>query len=111
MHFLQDENISSKDTQRTIFSELRNGDMPDREKEPQRLIDESNIMIIAGGDALTQILTVISFHLLDNPAVLAQLQNELKTVMTRATSSVTWKQLENLPYLVSSSPTGLWHSS
>lgn len=57
--------------------------------------------MIAGGEAITQLLTVTSYHLLANPAILARLQAELATVMPEPNTPVTWAQLEQLPYLVS----------
>lgn len=89
--------IGSKDT---IFSELRDGNLPADEKLPQRLVDEAKILIAAGGEAITQLLTIISYHLLDNPEILSKLQAELLTVLPEPDSAVTCAQLERLPYLV-----------
>lgn len=101
LRFLASEAVNEVGSKETIFSELRNGKLPHSEKEAQRLVDEGNILMIAGGEAITQLLTVTSYHLLANPAILARLQEELATVMPEPDTPVTWAQLEQLPYLVS----------
>jgi cytochrome P450 len=67
----------------------------------ERLSDEGNILIGAGSETTAQILAVLSYHLISNPAVLAKLQKELETVMPDPNTPVKWQQLERLPYLVS----------
>lgn len=87
--------------QPTIFSEILNGKLPQAEKETQRLIDESKIVIIAGGEAITQLLAVVSYYLIANPAMLKRLQDELATVMPEGKSQrdIKVSDLEKLPYL------------
>ena len=46
------------------------------------------------------VLSTISFHLVENPEIVAQLQQELKVVMKDSSQSPRWQQLEKLPYLV-----------
>jgi len=101
LNFLASEAEGKSGKRDTIFSELRDGQLPPSEKRPQRLIDEANILMVAGGEAITQLLTVVSYHLLDNPVILAKLRVELDTVMLSPDSAVSWSQLEKLPYLVS----------
>lgn len=84
----------------TIFSELTGGRLPPAEKLPRRLIDEANILMIAGGEAITQLLTIVSYHLIANPHILAKLREELDVAMPTANSEITWCDLEKLPYLV-----------
>lgn len=101
VNFLKNEHSGKEECKKTIFYDLRNGKLPESEKKKQRLIDEGNILIAAGGEALTQLLTIVSFYLLENPRVLRILQEELQTIMPESTSRVMWKDLEALPYLVS----------
>jgi cytochrome P450 len=63
-------------------------------------MDEANILMIAGGEAITQLLTVVSYHLIANPLVLCRLREELDVLMPRPDTSITWCDLEKLPYLV-----------
>lgn len=44
-------------------------------------------------------LSVLTYHLNANPAVLQTLQKELETAMPEPDSDVSWSQLEQLPYL------------
>jgi cytochrome P450 len=96
----------------TIFSEILNGKLPQSEKAPQRLIDESKIVIIAGGEAITQLLVVCSYFLLANPSMLQRLQAELATVMPagedgEAQKAIKVSDLEKLPYLTAIIQEGL----
>lgn len=67
--------------------------------------------MIAGGEAITQLLSIISYHLLDNPTALARLQEELHTAMPDTNTPVTWNDLEKLPYLVGFVPVACSHCS
>jgi len=83
----------------TIFHELRDSDLPPSEKTMPRLADEGNILIGAGSETTAQVLAVLSFHLLDNPDILARLREELDAVMPTLDTEVKWSQLEQLPFL------------
>jgi len=95
----------------TIFHELRDSDLPPSEKTMPRLADEGNILIGAGSETTAQVLAVLSFHLLDNPSILAKLREELDGVMPTVTTEVKWTQLEQLPYLTAILKEGLRISS
>ncbi|KEQ96327.1 hypothetical protein AUEXF2481DRAFT_3847 [Aureobasidium subglaciale EXF-2481] len=107
LSFLDAEHVKVAHHDVTIFSELRNGKLPAIEQEPRRLIDEANILMIAGGEAITQLLTIVSYHLLDNPHILVRLREELDNVMPRPDSPITWCELEKLPYLTAVIQEGL----
>ena len=98
---MHNEHSGKVECKTTIFYDLRNGKLPTPEKKQQRLVDEGNILIAAGGEALTQLLTIVSYYLLENPRVMRLLHEELRAVMPKSTSQPTWKDLEALPYLVS----------
>ncbi|KEQ68684.1 cytochrome P450 [Aureobasidium namibiae CBS 147.97] len=83
----------------TIFSELTGGKLPPAEKQPRRLTDEANIFMIAGGEAITQLLIIVSYHLIANPYVLAKLREKLDVAMPTLDREITWCELEKLPYL------------
>ncbi|OJJ95900.1 hypothetical protein ASPACDRAFT_47252 [Aspergillus aculeatus ATCC 16872] len=69
--------------------------LPDTEKTLLRLEQEGTLLALAGTESPAQTLTVAFYHLLANPAHLAKLRQELRTVP----ASASWTQLEQLPYL------------
>jgi cytochrome P450 len=44
-------------------------------------------------------LNVLTFYLLDNPAILEKVTKEVKSIVTDTTNIPSWSQLEQLPYL------------
>lgn len=98
LSFLANDKSLKLTPETTIFSELTGGKLPLTEKHPRRLIDEANILVIAGGEAIIQSLTIISYHLVTNPLILVRLREELDVLMPNPDSNVTWCQLEKLPY-------------
>ncbi len=85
---------------KTIFEELCDSDLPPQEKTIERLMDEGFILIGAGGESTAQTLTVLTFHLLNNPEIVLELRAELDKVMPDPESSVSWQTLEQLPFMV-----------
>ncbi|KAI0485055.1 cytochrome P450 [Xylariaceae sp. FL0804] len=79
----------------SIFHELRDSpSLPDSEKSPQRLEDEATLLVMAGTQSTQLSLALAHYHLLANPAVMAQLRAELAS-----RPSDTLAELEKLPYL------------
>lgn len=85
---------------RTIFMDILDSNLPESEKTPERLNAESS-SVLGGVETTTRSLAVIMFYLLKDPAVLAKLRDELKTVIPHPDAPVTLAQLEALPYFVS----------
>ncbi|KAK7699939.1 hypothetical protein SLS57_012277 [Botryosphaeria dothidea] len=85
--------------QPTIFHELLRSNLPDSEKELQRLVDEGQTVVAAGSLTTAHFLAVTSYHILANPPVLRKLQQELRPVMPNPTEFPPLRQLEQLPYL------------
>jgi len=85
------------DGQPTIFHELLNSDLPPREKS---LEQEGQVIVGAGADTTANALSVITFHLLDNPDKVKNLKSELKTVMPDPYSPAKLRELEQLPNMV-----------
>ncbi|KAA8563986.1 hypothetical protein MFRU_025g00110 [Monilinia fructicola] len=82
--------------QNTIFHELRDSDLlPLQEKTVNRLADDGNILIGAGGETTAQTLAVLFYHLLENPKLLSTVRDEISTV----DEDITWAKLERLPFL------------
>ena len=86
--------------QRTIFYDMiANDQVRPQEKDSVHLRTEAQAIMGAGTVTTAHLLAIVSFHLLNNPDVLAKMQEELKTVMPEKDSKPQWPQLEQLPYL------------
>ena len=86
--------------QRTIFYDMiANDQVRPQEKDSEHLRSEALAIMGAGTVTTAHHLAIVSFHLLENPEILAKLQAELKTVMADKNSRPRWQQLEQLPYL------------
>ena len=91
----------SKPDRKTILEVLRDSDLPPREKEVRRLMEEGTILLGAGAETTAQTLSVLTFHLLDNPSILRRLKAELVQAMPDPDVSLPWHKLEQLSFLVS----------
>lgn len=85
--------------QRTIFHELLESDLPAEEKTLERLWQEGQVVVGAGADTTAAALTVITYHILANPHVLAALRTELITALPDPTLPPTLQKVEQLPWL------------
>ena len=74
-------------------------ELPDSEKEVQRLADESAILLIAASETPAKVLAVIIFHLLDNPTKMQRLRAELDGANHSQMKGQTLTRLERLPYM------------
>jgi cytochrome P450 len=83
----------------TIFASLLQSDLEIMDKEPQRLADEAAAVVGAGTETTSWALSVMTYHLLTKPELLAKLTAELKTVITDPQQLPDWTVLEGLPYL------------
>ncbi|KAM0230947.1 hypothetical protein ACHAP5_011223 [Fusarium lateritium] len=82
---------------RTVFHEMRDSkQLPEADKTLERFKSEAAIFLGAGTETTAAALTTLSFHLAENPAMLAKLRDDLKTVMG---APITVARLEPLPYL------------
>lgn len=84
----------------TIFHGLIGGDLPESEKTDERMIDESRVLLAAGTDTTARALSVITYHLLADPARLKKLKAELDTSLPDPDILPRCSQVETLPYLV-----------
>ena len=85
----------------TVFDSILDSDLPEREKETERLWQEAQVICIAGTETTAWALSVITFHLLSNHQVLQTLRDEFESAMPESSQSVDTKELEKLTYLVS----------
>ncbi len=84
---------------RTVFRELLESDLPPEIKNTDRLGQEAVSVVSAGVHTTAGTLKAITYHILEDPAKLQRLRDELVTVMPLVDTLVTWSQLEQLPYL------------
>lgn len=66
-------------------------------KTTKHLVNEARVLVIAGTVSTTHILTILTFHVVNNPSILKRLQEELATLTKEGQS---WRHLEKLPFLV-----------
>ena len=92
------ETESSKET---MFTSLADPTLPLEERTLARLEDEGFVVLAAGTETTAYSLSVTLFHLLDNPDILSELYDEVKTVMPEPSTRPPLSVLENLPLLVS----------
>ena len=84
----------------TIFDSILDSDLPESEKETERLWEEAQVACIAGTETTAWTLSVLTFYLLSNNDVMRKLRKELEDADPDISSSVEIKDLEKLPYLV-----------
>jgi cytochrome P450 len=78
----------------TIFHDIITSNLTTSEKTLDRLWQEGQTFVAAGTETTAWALTVITFYLLQDPAKLERLQEEL--LAAKASSSI---ELKKLPYL------------
>ena len=84
----------------TVFYEMAHNDkVPVEEKSLDRLTDEGVLFIVAGNETTGNALSVITFHVLNSPHILASLKAELDSAIPYKETLPFWRDLENLPYL------------
>ncbi|KAF7928184.1 hypothetical protein EAE99_004942 [Botrytis elliptica] len=74
---------------------LNNTSLPESEKSLLRLQNEGTLLVLAATGSPAKTLSIMFYHLIANPAILAKLRKDLKSLP----DNVTWTQLEQLPYL------------
>lgn len=67
----------------------------------EALVDEAFVLCFAGTDTTGIGLSLGTYYLLKNPEKLNKMLDELKTVKTNAEGLFEYRELCNLPYLVS----------
>lgn len=98
---------STKTNHTTLFHELLHGDLPHSETSVKRLVQEAQIVVSAGTETTAWCLSVITFHLLANPKILAKLRKELEEVIPDPDKRVPVERIEQLPYLTACIQEGL----
>lgn len=98
---LLQNNKSSNSETPTVMEVMCGHSMPEDMRGATRLSNEGFSLIIGGTETTARSLVIAAFHILDNESIKTRLREELRTVMPTPESRPTWRQLEQLPYLVS----------
>ncbi|KAM0591168.1 hypothetical protein ACHAP6_002484 [Verticillium nonalfalfae] len=83
----------------TVFGSLLESDLQAHEKQPQRLSDEATAVVGAGTETTSWALSIITYHLLTKPELLARITAELNANIENSKELPSWTVLEKLPYL------------
>jgi cytochrome P450 len=94
----QDEKTRSPDA--PLFRAICDSSLPPSEKAARRIAHEAVVVIAAGSETTSRVLSITLYHILSNPDVLERLQREIMTVMPDAAVIPSPKAVEELPYLV-----------
>lgn len=94
------ENGSEKEAPSTIISKLVDSSVPVEERGRRRLEDEVLIILAAGTETSSHVLTKATYFLGSEKTIANKLWAELRTIMPTRNSTATYSELERLPYLV-----------
>jgi len=92
---------STDPLQSDAYQAILYSSLPEPEKEPARLAQEILTMLVGGSATTAKVMTRTTYHLTSEPAMLARLREELKTIMPDPFVTPAMEQLEQLSYLVS----------
>jgi cytochrome P450 len=96
-----------QDSHVTIFHEILNSDLPEKEKSFDRLWQDGTVTVIAGTLTTAAALSEITFHLLQQPEELRKLKSELTKAIPEPGKLPATSKLEQLPYLTAVIKEGL----
>lgn len=88
-----------KSSHQTIFDEVLASDLPEQEKDLDRLGDEAQTVMGAGLVTTAWSLAHATFYILNEPIVLQKLRTELFNAIPDLRAPLDWTKLEELPYL------------
>jgi len=74
----QSDKDNGLDNSTTVFGSLLESDLPSPEKSLQRMTEEGFSLFAAGTETVSWALTVITYHLLNQPALLSKLTAEVR---------------------------------
>ena len=96
------------DQKSSIFHHILTSDLPEAEKDPARLKREAFALLAAGTITTAGTLALISYFVLENPAIETRLREDLKEATACYPEQVPrWADLEKIPYLTGCIKEGL----
>lgn len=84
----------------TIFDDILDSKLPEHELATERLWKEAQVIVIAGTETTAWTLSVITYYLLENPAIMQRLRNTLDEAIPDPAVPVGIRELEQIPLLV-----------
>ena len=84
----------------TLFQCINQSYVPAAEKARARIAQEAVVVVSAGAETTSRVLSLMMFHLLDNPQVLRRLRGEIDEAMPDVNRVPSVKETSALPYLV-----------
>ncbi|TVY17339.1 Cytochrome P450 monooxygenase sdnE [Lachnellula arida] len=93
------DEVEEMDEKAKLFHFINESTLPSEEKSSKRLAQEGFALIAAGSETTARILTIATFHILDNPDILRRLQVELKDVLRGRTELPSLDVLRELLWL------------
>lgn len=97
---MDDRNQGYKDAAHpTVFKSLLDSDLPPQEKTIDRLQDEGVTLVGAGQETVRATLTIATYHILQNPAIMKRLKEELMAAFPDSADPPELSKFEQLPYL------------
>jgi cytochrome P450 len=95
------DTLLDDDSVPTVWQSILSSKLPPAEKTRNRMAQEGFIIIVAGSDTISRILTRATFHILDDKKVLQRLMEELKEAIPNLNMDIDVASLEKLPWLAS----------
>lgn len=89
--------VNDGDRQKTFFHDILGSSLPEQDKSAERLAQEMQILVSAGAETTAKAMSYITFYLLNDPAIMKKLMDELNTLDPERNASLV--QLEQMPYL------------
>ncbi|KAK4069632.1 hypothetical protein Purlil1_13680 [Purpureocillium lilacinum] len=92
--------IKSTDESNSIMiSAFSDADIPPKERDIDRLLDEGTAIILAGTETTSRALSIGLFYLLNDKTHIKKLREDLSTIPFKAGQTYSTTELEVLPYL------------
>ena len=85
----------------SMIQAFMDSDLPEAEKQPERIKAEAQVAIGAGTLTSTHALKAATYHILANADIHSQLMEELETRIPDPNSPPKLRELEQMPYLMS----------
>jgi cytochrome P450 len=84
----------------TIFDDILDSKLPGHELATERLWKEAQVIVIAGTETTAWTLSVITYYLLENPAIMQRLRKILEEAIPDPSVPLGIRELEQIPFLV-----------
>ncbi|KAL4789749.1 cytochrome P450 [Aspergillus venezuelensis] len=91
--------VESKKKEGTMFDALTDAKIPACERTLSRIHDEGMILLSGGTEPTANALTIAAFHIINKKDILSSMRIELLDNDIESIETVSWSQLEQLPYL------------